>query len=76
MKISKQEDNHEHCYHAYHGPIHMVIPDGHTVQKCCKCGTTRAIHMDHAHDDRRLRQFADCSSYFAPMGRYLKWGGY
>jgi hypothetical protein len=40
---------HEHCYHAYRGAIHMVIPDGHVLEKCCKCSETRLIHVDHAH---------------------------
>lgn len=46
-----QEHNHNdhvHCWHALRGPIWMVIPDGHTVQKCCECSATRTIHVDHA----------------------------
>ena len=38
---------HEHCYHALRGPIWMVVPDGHIVQKCCKCENRRTIHADH-----------------------------
>lgn len=40
---------HEHCWHALRGPIWMVVPDGHTVQKCCGCNATRTIHVDHAY---------------------------
>ena len=32
---------HKHCWHDYRGAIWMVIPDGHIVQKCCKCSRTR-----------------------------------
>jgi hypothetical protein len=53
MTDKKTRDEHEHCWHAYRGALHMVIPDGHTVQKCCKCEATRTIHMDHAHEDAR-----------------------
>lgn len=35
------------CYHVYHGPIWMVIPDGFILVQCCKCGRTKTIHMDH-----------------------------
>lgn len=61
------------CYHDYRGPIHMVIPDGHIVQKCGRCEAMRTIHAEH-----RAREFhrGDYSSYFAPMGRYVKRGGY
>lgn len=44
---------HQHCFHDYRGPIHMVIPDGHILQKCCRCTSTRTIHVDHAHGDQR-----------------------
>lgn len=39
----------EHCWHVFRGPIHMVIPDGHTVQECCKCHGHRTVHMDHVY---------------------------
>ncbi len=48
-----REGNHEHCFHALRGPIFMVVPDGHIVQKCCKCEATRVIHADHAHEGGR-----------------------
>lgn len=49
----------------------MVIKDGHTVQQCCKCQAIRQIHLDHADEVRR----ADYSSYFAPLGQYVRrWG--
>lgn len=51
--IPHGETGHQHCYHAYHGPIWMVIPDGHIVQKCCKCEATRLVHIDHAHGQHR-----------------------
>ena len=46
--IEREETQHEHHYHNYRGPFWMVIPDGHVLQKCCKCPATRAIHGDHA----------------------------
>lgn len=47
--IGKTHDpKHDHCWHQYRGPILMVIPDGHTIQNCCKCPETRTIHIDHA----------------------------
>jgi len=60
MKIEK-ESNHEHCYHSFRGPIHVVVPEGHVVEKCCKCHSTRVIHVDHLtekHDWRRLQRWA------------------
>jgi hypothetical protein len=42
-----EDSNHEHCYHAFTGPIWMVVPPGHVVQKCCKCESVRTIHVDH-----------------------------
>lgn len=39
---------HTHCWHVFRGPLLMVVPDGHVVQKCCGCATTRVIHADHA----------------------------
>ena len=38
---------HKHCYHASTKPIMMVIPDGHVVQKCCKCESVRTVHGAH-----------------------------
>lgn len=73
---SGNETNHSHCWHIHRGPIWMVIPDGHVLQNCCQCGASRMIHIDHATEHCRAIQWADYSSYFAPMGRYVKWGGY
>ena len=39
---------HSHCWHAHRGPIWMVLPDGHIVQKCCECGAIRTVHVEHA----------------------------
>lgn len=39
-----------HCWHDYLGALQMVIPDGHVVQKCCKCSATRTVHVDHTED--------------------------
>lgn len=33
--------------HLHHGPIHMVVPDGHVVESCCICQALRTIHMEH-----------------------------
>jgi hypothetical protein len=41
---------HIHCWHRHEGPIWMVIPNGHVVQKCCKCPAMRTMHRDHACD--------------------------
>lgn len=51
--LQPKEQNHEHCFHAYRGAIHMVVPDGHVLEKCCKCETTRMIHVDHQFDHAR-----------------------
>lgn len=45
--INSAECGHTHCYHMYTGAIWMVVPDGHVVQKCCKCTSTRTVHIDH-----------------------------
>lgn len=46
--ITIEEQNKcNHCYHTKREPIMMVIPDGHTVQECCKCHQTRTVHVDH-----------------------------
>lgn len=37
----------DHCWHAYQGMIHMVVPNGHVLQKCCHCEATRTVHADH-----------------------------
>lgn len=44
----KRTIGHLHCWHAYRGAIFMVIPDGHMVQKCCKCPATRTVHVEHS----------------------------
>ena len=50
------DESHDHCYHKLRGVIHMVIPDGHIIQKCCKCEEIRVIHIDHMHEvDRRYK---------------------
>jgi hypothetical protein len=41
---------HKHCFHTYNGIIHMVIPDGHILEKCCQCPTTRLVHMEHRNE--------------------------
>lgn len=40
-------DEHTHCYHYHTGPLHMVIPDGHVVLKCCSCGSIKTEHGEH-----------------------------
>lgn len=39
--------SHEHCLRRYEGVIHMVIPDGHVLLKCCKCDHAEMRHHDH-----------------------------
>lgn len=39
---------HEHCFHLFRGVFHMVLPDGHVLEKCCKCQQTRVIHAEHS----------------------------
>lgn len=36
-----------HCWHRFMGWYHMVLPDGHVLQKCCKCPKTRSVHFAH-----------------------------
>jgi hypothetical protein len=36
-----------HCWHPYHGILHMVIRPNHVVECCCKCDTFRQVHRDH-----------------------------
>lgn len=55
MKIMQSKAGHECCYHMYHGSILMVVPDGHIVQKCCKCACIRTTHADHLGEN-------DCNS--------------
>jgi hypothetical protein len=40
----------EHHWHAFSGVIHMVVPQGHIVQSCCKCSSIRTVHRGHAHE--------------------------
>lgn len=49
---------HECCYHRFTGPLLRIVPDGHVVQKCCKCDNTRTVHRDHLHEERRLSRWA------------------
>jgi len=37
----------DHCYHIYQGSFMRVLPDGHVLQKCCNCCSTRTVHKDH-----------------------------
>lgn len=36
-----------HCWHTYCGVILMVVPDGHTVMQCCRCGAQKLEHREH-----------------------------
>jgi hypothetical protein len=51
----QKKPSHEHCLHPYRGAIHMVLPDGHTLMKCCKCEHTETKHRDHQHRDHMER---------------------
>lgn len=44
-KITKPP--HEHCMHPFTGVLHMVVPDGHVVEKCCKCPHMETRHVAH-----------------------------
>lgn len=66
QKDSK-EHGHEHCFHAYRGAIHMVIPDGHVLEKCCKCETTRMVHIDHQFDHLRRRKKVSLEDMFPKL---------
>lgn len=57
--LGKPIKDHEHCYHASTRPIMMLIPDGHTVQKCCECPATRTVHVDHV-GTMHLRERKTC----------------
>jgi hypothetical protein len=48
MKIKKIDSSCSHCFHLFTGPIWMIIPDGQVLEKCCKCGATRLVHIDHS----------------------------
>lgn len=47
MSYFKLRTECNHCYHAHRGPIWMVIPNGHVVEECCKCHSTRTVHVEH-----------------------------
>lgn len=42
-----QDDGRDHCFHIVRGPWWMVVPDGHVLEKCCKCPRTRTVHAEH-----------------------------
>ena len=44
-----------HCWHPYTGPIHMVVPEGHVIEKCCKCDEHRTRHVGHGFGNRPLK---------------------
>lgn len=66
------KDDHSHCWHIFRGPIWMVVPDGHIVQQCCECQTSRTIHADHAHD-RRIKDCNTASIYIQTSPRAKPW---
>jgi hypothetical protein len=39
-----------HCWHIYRGPVWQVLPDGHSVYKCCRCPARSSFHREHAPD--------------------------
>lgn len=41
------------CFHVFTGPIWMVVPDGHVVQKCCHCSAMRTIHRCHMYENAK-----------------------
>jgi len=51
LQAIKSQKEHEHCFHIFRGPIWMVIPDGHVIEKCCMCDATRTVHAEHRADD-------------------------
>lgn len=55
--LTEASEIHKHCYHPFGGVLSMVIPDGHVVQKCCKCPNTRTVHASHVpeHDMHKRR---------------------
>lgn len=44
---ASRRPTHEHCWHPWSGPIHMVLQNGHVLMKCCKCESTETRHGDH-----------------------------
>lgn len=50
---------HNCCFHAYRGPCHMVLKDGHVLQQCCTCQRMRQVHADHAEDKSLIRERRD-----------------
>ena len=54
-------DGQNHCWHLHTGPLLMVVPEGHVVEKCCQHPeATRLVHVDHLegwtarHTERQL----------------------
>ncbi len=45
---NNRRKTHGCCYHTFRGVLFMVVPDGHTVQKCCGCENMRTVHVEHA----------------------------
>lgn len=35
----------------------MVIPDGHVLEKCCKCEATQLVHCEHRADRGRAERW-------------------
>lgn len=60
---------HDHCWHAYQGMIHMVVPNGHVLQKCCHCEATRTVHADHV--ARPCAERARRSAEYEPTGTWM-----
>lgn len=38
------------CWHLSQGMMHMVVPEGHVVLKCCQCSAVRTEHFDHGEE--------------------------
>lgn len=38
---------HNHCFHRYRGPIHMVLPPQCILVYCCDCKYITGVHPDH-----------------------------
>lgn len=48
MSPLQMSRGHKHCLHRYRGVLHMALPDGHVVLKCCDCEHYETRHEDHA----------------------------
>lgn len=47
LESLQTKSKHTCCFHTFRGPLMMVVPDGHVVEKCCECDCMRTVHIEH-----------------------------